>query len=136
MSVKVSQSASVTINGITPVAGAGLTLLASPALATSNVSYGDYFAETFTINALTPTTTKSLGDIATGKVIWVQTDQPITVTLTQSSVDKDFLVDSFMHMNVTFTAVKFANSSATSAANINIVVAGDRIVNPGTPGIF
>lgn len=136
MSVKVSQSASVTINGITPVAGSGITLLASPALSSTNVSYGDYFAETFTINAATPTTAKSLGDIATGKVIWVQTDQPITITLTQNFIDKNFLVDSFMHMTATFTAVKFANASATDAANINIVVAGDRVVNPGTPGIW
>lgn len=136
MSVKVSQSASVTVNGITPVAGAGLTLLASPALSTTNVSYGDYFAEIFTINASTPTTAKSLGDIVTGKVIWVQTDQPITVTLTQNAIDKDFAIDSFMHLNATFTAVKFANASATNAANINIVVAGDRVVNPGTPGIW
>ena len=136
MSVKVSQSASVTINGITPAAGAGLTLLASPALSTTNVSYGDYFAEIFTINASTPTTVKSLGDIVTGKVIWVQTDRPITITLTQNAIDKDFAVDSFMHLNATFTAVKFANASATNAANINIVVAGDRVVNPGTPGIW
>lgn len=136
MAVSVAQSSSVTITGVTPVAGTGFTLLAAPALSTTGVSYGDYFAETFTINASTPTTAKSLGDIATGELIWIQTDQPITVTLTQSAVDKDFLVDSFLCMNATFTAVKLANASATTAANINLVVVGDRITNPGGPGIY
>jgi len=136
MSVTVSQSASLTINGITATTGPGLTLLANPALAITNVAQDDYFAETFTINPLTPDTVRPIGDIVTGSVIWIQTDRPITVTLTQSAVDNAFLVDSFMYMNATFTQVQLANADATNAANINLVVAGDRVTNPGGPGIY
>lgn len=136
MAVTVAQSGSLTINGITPTAGAGLTLLASPALSSTGTQYGDYFAETFVVNPVTPTTARPMGDIATGKVIWIQTDRPITVTLTQSAVDKDFLVDSFLYLNATFTGVKLANAHATLGANINMVIAGNRVTNPGTPGIY
>lgn len=136
MSVSVAQSGSLTIAGVTPTAGTGFTLLAAPALASTGVTYGDYFAETFVINPVTPTTTRAMGDIATGKVIWIQTDRPITVTLTQSAVDKDFLVDSFLYLNATFTAIKLANAHATLGANINMVITGDRVTNPGTPGIY
>lgn len=135
MSVNVAQSASLTINGLTPVAGAGFTLLASPALSATNVQYGDYFAETFTINPSTPTTVQPIGNIATGSVLWVQTDQPITVTLTQTSGSNSYDVDSFLYVNATFTAVSFANAG-TAAAHINLVAVGARAVNPGTAGIF
>lgn len=136
MSVNVSAEASLTIRGITPAAGTGLTLLANPSLALTNVSEGDYFADTFTVNPSTPDTVLDLGDIVSGATIWIQTDQPITLTLTQNAVDNAFVVDSFLMMNTSFTAVKLANASASTAANINIVVVGDRVVNPGTPGIY
>ena len=136
MSVNVSSEASVTIRGISPAAGPGLVLLANPSLVTTNVSEGDYFADTFVVNPLTTATALDLGDIVTGATVWIQTDSPITVTLTQNAVDNDVDLDSFMMMNTSFTAIKLANASATVAANINVVVVGDRAVNPGTPGIF
>ena len=136
MSVSITQSAGFSISGITPAAGTGFTLLANPALA-ATATYGDYFAETFTINALTPDTVQPMGDIATGSVIWIQTDSPITVTLTQAGpVDNAFLVDTFMFLNCTFTQIQLANASATTAANINLAVVGARVTNPGTPGIW
>lgn len=136
MSVNVSAEGSITIKGISPAMGPGLTLLANPSYIATNVIAGDYFADTFTVNVSTPTTSLSLEDIVTGDFIWVQTDQPISVTLTQNSIDNTFTVDHFMFMQTGFTAVKFANSSLTAAAHINIVVAGERVTNPGTPGIF
>ena len=136
MSVNLSASASLTIKGITPVAGAGLTLLANPSFQLTNVTKGDYFADTFTVNPLTTTTTLNLEDIVTGAIVWVQTDQSISMTLTQNAVDNTFTVDNFILLQTGFTALKFANPSATTAAHISVVVCGDRVVNPGTPGIY
>ena len=81
MSVKISQTASFTINGVTSTGGVGFTLLASPSLLISNVDQGDYFAETFTVNPATTSVRQLTGSIATGKVLWMQTDRPITITL-------------------------------------------------------
>ncbi len=136
MSVNVSSEASLTIRGISPASGPGLVLLANPSLVTTNVTEGDYFADTFTVNPLTTTTALDLGDIVAGATVWIQTDLPVTVTLTQNAVDNDVVVDSFMMMNTSFTALKLANADLTEAAHINVVVVGDRAINPGTPGIF
>jgi hypothetical protein len=140
MAVSVSKSASLSITGVTPTVGTGFTLLANPSLSATNVVEQDYFANVFTVNPSTvaqPDTDQSMGEITEGHVIWIQTDQPVTVTLTQAGpVDNAFLVDSFLYMNCTFTALQIANASATTAANINIIVAGDRITNPSTPGIY
>lgn len=136
MSVNISSEASLTIKGISPAVGPGLTLLANPSLTITNVTQGDYFADTFTVNPSTSDTLLDLGDIIDGATIWVQTDQPVTVTLTQNAVDNAILVSSFMKMHTTFTAVKFANASVTAAAHISVVVVGNRVINPGTPGIF
>lgn len=136
MSVNLSTDASLTIRGISPAAGPGLVLLANPSLVATNVTQGDYFADTFTVNPSTPTTTMDLGDIVAGATVWIQTDQTITVTLTQNSIDNDFVVDSFMLMNTAFTAIKIANASAVNTAHINLVVVGSRVTNPGTPGIY
>lgn len=137
MSVSVSQAASLTINGVTPVAGPGFTLLANPSLASANATEQDYFANVFTVNVSTPDTAQLMGEITEGHVIWIQTSSPITVTLTQAGpIDNSFLVDAFMYMNCTFTSIQMANASATATANVNLLVAGDRITNPGTPGIF
>lgn len=136
MSVSVSTEASLTIRGISPASGPGLTLLANPSLESTNVTQGDYFADTFTVNALTTTTTLNLGDITAGTTAWVQTDLPVTVTLTQTAGDRPVLVDSFLMINTAFTAIKFANASATTAAHISVVIVGNRTTNPGTPGIW
>ncbi len=136
MSVSLSTDLSLTIKGISPAAGPGLVLLANPTLVATNVTQGDYFADVFTVNPLTTTTALDLGDIADGSTVWIQTDLPITVTLTQNSVDNSILVDSFMMLNTGFTELKLANASSTVAAHINVVVTGSRITNPGSPGIF
>lgn len=135
MPVNVSESSSLTVNGITPVAGPGLTLLASPSLTATNVLYDDYLAQTFTINPETTTTALSMDDIVTGKVLWVQTDAPIDVTLVQTT-DRTVAVDSFLHIHGTFTGVKFANSSLDTAAHVSIIIVGARATNSGAPGIF
>lgn len=83
VNINVSENATLTINGITPVAGLGLTLLAQPSQSTANVLFDDYFADTFTVNPLTPATPISLEDIATGYVLWLQTDTPVTLLLGQ-----------------------------------------------------
>lgn len=136
MSVNVSQAASLTINGISTTGGVGLSLLAAPALAAANVTRGDYFAETFTVNPLTAATARPLGEIVSANTLWMQTDIPVDITLTQNAVDYTFTVDSFVFMNTSFTAIKLANNDATTAANINLVVVGDRTPNTGTPGIY
>jgi hypothetical protein len=137
--INVSQSASITVNGITPAAGPGLTLLANPQLATANVSMGDYFANTFTINPNTAATVLSIGSIVTAKMLWVKTDQPIQITLTQNSIDKDFAITDFVMINATFTQLKLANSSTTAPAHVAVVATGDRAIpipDPNVPIIF
>jgi len=251
--ISVSQSASITINGITPVAGPGMTLLASPQLATTNVQHGDYFANVFTVNPGTTITILPLGKIAHGSILWVRTDFPLQVVLTQlggsstsgvgaatsiaggdmiinlngdggqpitlaanitglaiaadiqakvraltavtpsnqpaydnftatfdaitiqyilasgtstigsslvitnallnnmatplklgvanggielAAVDNRFFITDFVMLNADFTELKLSNENITTAANVAVVVAGDRDLNPGTPGIF
>jgi hypothetical protein len=136
MSVNVSSDMSLTIKGISPASGPGLVLLANPSLITSNVTQGDYFADTFTINPSTPATLLDLLGIVSSTSLWIQTDAPIAVTLTQNAIDRTFIVDSFVTMNTAFTAIKLANSSATVAAHINVVIVGNRVTNPNTPGIY
>lgn len=132
--ISYKESATLTVNGITPTMGAGLTLLASPSLA-STATAGDYLAETFIVNPSTPATALNLNKIVTGKTLWMQTDQPLSVTLTQNAVDHVFTVDSFIFMNSAFTAIKLANSSSLTPANINIVILGDRAPVDSNPGI-
>lgn len=140
MSVTISQTASFQINGVTATAGSGFTLLANPQLLTSNVSHQDYYAEIFTVNPLTSLAAQSMGAIVTGKVLWMQTDIPVTVTLNQGTllvpIWNSYVVDSFLFTNATFVEIQLSNSNATTAAHINIVMVGDRVVNPGTPGIY
>ena len=140
MSVKISQTASFVINGVTTLGGVGFTLLASPSLLTSNVDQGDYFAETFTINPSTTSVRQLTGSIVTGKVLWIQTDSPITITLNQGTlltpVNHTFTVDSFLFMNATFVEIYLTNDDPAVAANINLICTGDRVLNPGTPGIW
>jgi hypothetical protein len=239
MSVTTSQTASFIINGITSTGGTGLNLVASPSLLASNVSWDDYEAEIYAINPLTDYTSISMEEIVTGRVIWVQTDNPINLRLSQvagltraalvladitytakvlgtignsitiqyiaggtagsetvtvagtaitvaiangastaaqietalaasaaasslativvtgtpgnaqstmltpsplvggtsGTVDSNVLVRTFYHANIDFTSIAVANESA-STAQFNLVFVGDRIANPGSPGIY
>lgn len=148
MSINISQNFELTVNGISPNAGAGLTLLANPSLSTANTVYDDYLADTFTLNpsvaAPTPIIsigTLDVGDIVGAYAIWVQTDQPITINFVQNLVTSSILVDNFFYIsmnplggNPMGKPITFTNASTVNAAHITVVLAGDRAVNPGTPG--
>ena len=101
MSVNVTQQASFAISGITATGGSGLNLVANPALLTSNAPYGDYEAETYTVNPLTDFTDIPMEEIVTGRIIWVQTDNPIQLRLSQvAGLTRAFLVLA----DITYTA--------------------------------
>lgn len=129
-----NQNATMSVKGITPLMGAGITLLASPELQVISASAGDYLAETYQVDPSTTATALSMGKITTAHTLWLQTDRLITVTLTQTSGDVALLVDNFLMTNSTFTAVKLANASGTTA-NVAVVILGDRNP-PSGPGIF
>ena len=134
-SITYLETASLTINGITPVSGSGVTLLANPSYS-ATAGLQDYVTETFVVNPITTATSLGLGKIVLGKIIWLQTNSPVVVTLTQSAVDKDIVVNSFLFLNCDFTAVKIANTSTTAAANISVVIAGNRADVGTGPGIY
>lgn len=130
-----NQNASMDVKGITPLAGSGISLLASPELRVISAPAGDYLAETYQVDHSTTATALDLGKITTGRTLWVQTDIPIVVTLTQTAGSVALTVDNFLMTNATFTAVSLTNASATATANVAIVVLGDRNP-PSGPGIF
>jgi hypothetical protein len=148
MSINISQSFEITVNGISPNAGAGMVLLANPSLNTANTIFDDYVADTFTLNpsVATPvpiisTGTLDTGDIAGAYALWVQTDQPITINFVQNLVTSSVLVDSFFYLSMAPLGgnpfkgpITFTNNSTVTAAHLTIVMCGDRTPNPGTPG--
>ena len=130
-----NQNATMDVKGITPLMGSGITLLASPELQVISASAGDYLAETYQVDPSTTATALNLGKITTGRVLWLQTDIPVKLTLTQTAGDVTLLVDSFLMTNSTFTAAKLANASSTAIANVAVAILGDRVA-PSGPGIF
>src|ERR1035437_2977433 len=97
-----NQNASMKVKGIVPLAGSGISLLASPDLDVVNASAGDYLAETYQVDPSTTATALNLGKITTGHVLWIQTDIPIVVTLTQTAGTVALTVDNFLMTNSTF----------------------------------
>ena len=80
-----NQNASMTIKGLIPVGGAGISVLASPDLQVIGAPMGDYLAETYQVEPLTTATAIDMGKIVTGKIVWIQSDQPLAVTLFQTT---------------------------------------------------
>jgi len=148
MSINISQSFEVTVNGLSPNAGAGMVLLANPSLNTANTVYDDYVADTFTLNPSVagPTPISSIGTLDMGDIegayaLWVQTDQPVTISFAQNLVTSSVLVDSFFYLSMAPLGgnpfkgpITFTNSSTVSPAHLTILMVGDRTPNPGTPG--
>lgn len=110
--------------------------LAKP-LFSNTYTNDDVHSETYVVNANTTTTALNLTNIVAGQLLWVTTDQPISVTITQTT-DRtyDITGGGLLAVTATFTALKLANASLTTAANVVIVAVGNRVVNPGTPGIY
>ena len=147
MSVNIAQSFELTVNGLSPNAGVGLVLLANPSLNTANTVYDDYIADTYTLNpsvaGVSPVTsigTLNVEDIVGTYAMWIQTDQPITLTFVQNLVTSSVLVDSFFYISMNplgghpiGNPIRFTNNSTVNPAHITVVIAGDRAVNPGTP---
>lgn len=79
------QNASMSVSGLIPAGGAGISLLAAPSLSLTGLPSGDYLAETYQVRPATAATSLDLGKITTAKVLWIQTDQPLVVTLIQAS---------------------------------------------------
>jgi hypothetical protein len=150
MSINISQAFELTVNGLSPNAGAGMVLLASPSLNSSNTVFDDYVADTFTLNPSVSTPipipsigTLDLGDISSGYVLWVQTDQPITINFTQNLVASSVQVDNFFYLSLSPLGgnpfkgpVTFTNNSTVNTAHLAVVLCGNRTPNPGTPGMY
>ena len=128
--VTATQSASFVVQGQLPLADRS-----NPAYS-NTLNADDLYSEIFVINPSTVATALDLSKIVTGTSLWVTTDHPVEVTLTQSTTDRTYIVDSFLFINATFTGIKLANTSATVAANVSINLTGNRaVVGPG-PGIY
>ena len=112
----------------------GLSVLLEPAFTKANVAVDDYVHNTFIVNAGTTATAIDLGKIATASYLMVICDAPLEVTITQTT-DRTVDVNDFLLMNSTFTALKIANPGIVDV-NVTVLVAGNRIANPGTPGIY
>lgn len=148
MSINIAQSFGITVNGISPNAGAGIVLLSSPSLNTANTIFDDYVADTFTLNPsvstplpITSVGTLNTGDISGAYALWVQTDQPITINFVQNLVTSSVLVDSFFYLSMTPLGgnpfkgpITFTNNSTVNPAHLTIVLVGNRTPNPGLPG--
>lgn len=116
-----NQSASMDVKGIVPLAGAGISLLASPSFQVAGASAGDYLAETYQVEPSTSTTALDLGKIVTGRTIWIQTDQPLEVTCIQASF-----------FGTSVSADSPATSTAAGTLTLNINGDGAQIITLGT----
>jgi len=105
-----NQNASMTIKGLIPAGGAGISVLASPDLQVVGAPMGDYLAETYQIEPLTAATALDLGKITTGKVVWIQTDQPLAVTVIQAT---------FYGSSVSASSPIISIAGGTLAINLN-----------------
>lgn len=135
-----SSSATLAISGITPAAGPTSVDKVNAAFSGASASCDDRLSHTFTINANTTDTALDLGMIVSGKILWVECDGPLIVSMTQDlgagpvvNVQK---VDRFLLAQTAFTTVSVANPSATTAVHLSIIVAGDRVAVGGGPGVF
>ena len=136
-----NQAASLAVSGITPTPTTApkQSLVVTSSFAAQAESAGDYFENTFLVNANTPATAIALGKIVTGYVLWIQSSGSFHVTLTQDlgagPVDNTVAVEDFFYSNTPFTALQITNPNGT-AINVSIAVLGDRVA-PGTgPGIY
>lgn len=150
MSINISQAFELTVRGLSPNAGAGMVLLANPSLNTGNTVYDDYVADTFTLNPSVATPvpipsvgTLDVGDIDRSYVLWLQTDQPITVTFVQNLITSSVLVDSFFYLSMAplggngfLSPITFTNNSTVNTAHLTVTLCGNRTPNPGTPGMY
>lgn len=132
-------SANLDVSGITPTSGPKPSLKVSSVYTSGGVAVGDHIADTFVVNGSTPATAIDLGELVTGKAVWIEASAPIHLILTQDlgagPVDITYPIDKFMFSQTTFTAVKLANPTAV-AINVSIAVMGDRAAVGVGPGIY
>ena len=139
-SFSLSSTATLAISGITPAAGPTTSDKVNGAYTGTPITVDDRLDEVYTINANTPDTLLSLGKIVASEALWLETDGPLNVTLTQDlgagPVDCPMRVSKFILLQSPFTAIKVANPSATTAVHFSVVVGGNRIPVGGGPGVF
>ena len=135
-----SQTVTLDVTGITPTTGPKPAVIAKSTFSATAQESGDYYTNTLTINASTGVTVINIGKITAGKVLWIQSDGPLEVTMTQDlgagDVDNVYLVRDFLMVNADFTVLKLANPSATTGVQATVAVIGDRPAIGGGAGIF
>lgn len=131
MSVLVNENLSLNVQGTN-----GLMLTATPAVTLNNLVYDDVVTDIYTVNPNTPSAAIDLKEVATGNILMLSTNFPITVTLTQPSGSASFVVDSNLLANMTFTALYLANPSLVNQASVALTVVGMRNPVGNGPGIY
>jgi hypothetical protein len=133
-------TATLALNGITPTTGPALTDKVNGVYSGISTAVDDRLNETYTINASTTATALDLGKIVAGTALWIQTDGPLHVSLTQDlgagPVVNIVRVEKFLMLESAFSAISVANPSATTAVHFSIIAPGNRLPVGGGPGVF
>ena len=133
-------SAALLIAGVTPAAGPTLTDKVSASYQPAPGTSDDRINETYTINASTTVTALDLGLMTSLSALWIQTDGPLHLTLTQDfgsgPVTNLLRVERFVLLDSTVLALSVANPSATTAVHFSVIAPGLRPAVGGGPGIF
>ena len=132
-------SASLSITGTTPPTGPTENVAVAVNYSSGNVDADDKLDAAYTVNAGTTATAVDLGKLIALTMLWIQTNNPIVVTVTQDLgaglVDISMKVESFLMLPATITGLKLANPYATSA-KVALVAAGNRAPIGAGAGIF
>lgn len=118
-----NENVSITLTGNSTT---GLAVSLSPSYTLKNATVGDYLHDTYSIDANTSNKEIDLGEIETGKHLLVITDGLLTITITQDSTDRNIDVNGAFLLDGDFTALKVSNADTRNAAQLTILVAGER----------
>ena len=128
-----NETISVTLSGTSTT---GLSVSLAPAYTLKNATVADYLHDTYTINPATVNAVLAMGLITTAHHILAITDGPLTLTLTQSAVDRNIdLMSGTLLLDGDFTAIKISNSG-TAARQLTLLITGDRNPVGVGPGIY
>ena len=137
--ISYNPSASLNMRGITPAAGPGSTLTNLQSFNGTARAADDQHSRSFIVNAATVDAVVNMGPIATGKIIMIEVDAPISIKITQDfgagPVENSILIGKFLMLESDFTVVKVSNSGG-DAVNMMISIVGDRVAVGGGGGLF
>jgi hypothetical protein len=100
-------------------------IIVNPQFSLLSTITGQFEYQQIIIPKSTTLQTLDLGQIVHGQYIFIKTDLPITITLTQTGGTPAILVNTFLMVVGTFTVAKITNASGSTAANVEYLIAGD-----------